>query len=338
MVSLEHFDSIIVGGGPAGASCAWKLVRAGQSVAVIDRAVFPREKLCAGWLTGKVLEDLDFTAEDYPHSILRMRLRSHMRGMPFSTAWSPAKGENYSISRVEFDDWLLRRSGAPIIRHAVKQISREGDLWNLDGKFTCRNLVGAGGTMCPVRKALFPAGHRRSRQVVTMEREIPYPERKDTCHLFFLPRGMVGYGWYVPKANGGVNIGIGGKASWFRRRNAKIHEHFRLFLQDLQQRRLIDAATATKLTAKGHPYYLFSWDGPVKDDGVWLIGDSAGLATTDLGEGIGPAVESAFMAADEILGGASYSRDAITRFTSGGMVEKVMRKFVGPRRPETARH
>ncbi len=39
------YDALIVGGGPGGAACAWKLRRAGLDVLVIDRAPFPRDKV-----------------------------------------------------------------------------------------------------------------------------------------------------------------------------------------------------------------------------------------------------------------------------------------------------
>jgi len=44
-------DVLIVGGGPAGSSCAWRLAKAGLDVLVLDRARFPRDKVCAGWVT-----------------------------------------------------------------------------------------------------------------------------------------------------------------------------------------------------------------------------------------------------------------------------------------------
>ena len=46
---METHDVIVVGGGPSGSSCARTLVRGGARVAVVDRAAFPRVKLCAGW-------------------------------------------------------------------------------------------------------------------------------------------------------------------------------------------------------------------------------------------------------------------------------------------------
>jgi flavin-dependent dehydrogenase len=51
-------DVIIVGGGPAGSSCAWSLKRQGVDCLVLDKEPFPRGKPCAGWITPEVVEDL----------------------------------------------------------------------------------------------------------------------------------------------------------------------------------------------------------------------------------------------------------------------------------------
>ena len=66
-MSRQHFDTIIVGGGPAGSSCAERLVQAGAQVLVLDREDFPRLKLCAGWITPEVVEDLNLDVTAYPH-------------------------------------------------------------------------------------------------------------------------------------------------------------------------------------------------------------------------------------------------------------------------------
>jgi menaquinone-9 beta-reductase len=96
----------------------------------------------------------------------------------------------------------------------------------------------------------------------------------------------------VPKGNGFVNVGLGGKAKYFRSSGLNIHEHFRAFIDDLVREGQLDRATTEDLQESGHPYFLFTREGEVKRDNAFLIGDSAGLASVDLGEGIGPAVES----------------------------------------------
>ena len=62
---MDMCDVLIIGGGPAGSSCAWKLRQAGLDVIVMDRATFPRDKVCAGWITPQVLADAGIDVDDY---------------------------------------------------------------------------------------------------------------------------------------------------------------------------------------------------------------------------------------------------------------------------------
>jgi len=61
---MRHHRVIIIGGGPAGAACAWKLVQAGVDCLILDKKTFPRPKICAGWVTPEVLQDLQVKPHD----------------------------------------------------------------------------------------------------------------------------------------------------------------------------------------------------------------------------------------------------------------------------------
>ena len=138
---------------------------------------------------------------------------------------------------------------------------------------------------------------------------------------------------YTPqsKGNGYVNIGLGGKANYYRKQEGTIHDHFARFLNDLVADGKLDAGTAASFKAGGHPYYLYSGHGDVRKDNCFLIGDAAGLATVDLGEGIGPAIESALMTAGEITGTGTYAKDKVTQFSSGGLARRLAERFVAPK-------
>ena len=54
---MDACEVLIVGGGPAGSACAWALRNRGCDVVVMDKATFPRDKVCAGWITPAVLDE-----------------------------------------------------------------------------------------------------------------------------------------------------------------------------------------------------------------------------------------------------------------------------------------
>ncbi|MGV2827068.1 NAD(P)-binding protein [Myxosarcina sp. GI1(2024)] len=313
----EYYETIIVGGGPAGSSCAWKLKKSGKEVLILDKELFPRLKLCAGWITSKLMEKLEFTPNDYPHSILKINARMYLAPFSFpvlSSRMMPWR-KDYSIRRIEFDRWLLERSQAQIKTHRVKKIERQKEHYIIDDRYKCKYLVGAGGTGCPVRKTFFPHQRLPEKQIVTLEKEFEYPERDSITHIFLSERGLKGYSWYVPKGNGFLNIGLGGYSSYFGQSQFGIRDYFRWFLEDLVKRRLLDEKTSQALKPSGYGYYLFAKQGEVKRDNCFLIGDSAGLASLDLGEGIYTAIESGLLVADEILGNSQYSKTTISKFS-----------------------
>jgi flavin-dependent dehydrogenase len=261
------------------------------------------------------MEDLEFTPKDYPHSILKLTTKMYMAPLPFSFGRWPTRWTDYSIRRIEFDRWLLQRSQAPVQTHHVKKIAKQKEYYVIDDRYECKYLVGAGGTGCPVRRTFFPHQRVQEKQIITLEKEFEYPQRDNIAHIFFLYRGLKGYSWYIPKGNGYVNIGLGGLSSYFKKSGINIHDHFQWFLKDLIKRDLLDDKTATELTPSGYCYYLYTKQGEVKQDNCFLIGDSAGLASVDLGEGISPSIESGLLAADEILGKSQYTKTAIDKFS-----------------------
>lgn len=292
---MKEAEVIIVGGGPAGSTCARELIARGRSCLVLDRQDFPRDKLCAGWITPWCARDLDLCG--YPHGVTAFRrFVVSVRGRAF-----PLRTMQYAIRRREFDAWLLARSGAPFHRHQVRDITREAGGFVLDNAFRCRFLVGAGGTACPVYRRFFAQKRPRSASALisAIEEEFEYPWKDPDCRLFFGHDGLPGYSWYVPKAGGVVNVGIGGYFWSMKTRGRSLRRHWDLFAAEISALGLV---RARDFASAGHSYYLRHGPALASDDGAYLIGDSASLATRDLGEGIGPAVKSAILAAEAVAG------------------------------------
>lgn len=314
---MQHADVIVVGGGPAGSTCAWKLCQSGMDVLVLDRSDFPRTKLCAGWITPQVVDDLELGLSDYPHSFLSFdRLELNWRRLRFRK-----KTVQHSIRRYEFDDYLLRRSGAPVRTHKVKRIESDGRRLIIDGQFSCNYLVGAGGTACPVYRQFFHDRSPRARdlQIATYEHEFAYDWQDDECKLWFSEDGLPGYAWYVPKAKGYVNVGLGGKADTMKSKSLRLQDYWDRFVQNLEERGLV---TGAAYDPSGYSYYLRGSVETVRLGNVFIVGDSVGLASKDLGEGIGPAVRSAILAATAIAENADYSLQDVEDYSVPGFLQQ----------------
>ena len=321
---MLHCDALIVGGGPAGSTCARVLRQAGWHVIVMDRARFPRDKVCAGWVTPGVFRLLDLDLAEYRAAGLTIQditgFRTSVMGEgPVETRYD--RVISYAIRRCEFDAFLLKRSGADVFDGTpLSSLEKRGDEWVANGSVRARVVVGAGGHFCPVARHLRSGGStistggslgrnppsvRQVRPVVAKEAEfrLKAGDRKaagDTPELFFC-RDLEGYGWCVRKGDH-LNIGLG------RRDNGDLNLHVRDFAAFLERHRL--ASRASLVRWHGHAY-LASGTGPrpLIGDAVLVAGDAAGLAYPESGEGIKPAVESGRLAADTLV--AARGRTAL---------------------------
>jgi menaquinone-9 beta-reductase len=314
---VRSVEVLIIGGGPAGSSAAWKLRRAGRDVLLLDRERFPRLKLCAGWITPEVVQDLGMDVRAYPHSLITYpRLRMH-----FGRLQVPVPCVQHSIRRFEFDAWLLERSGVEVLEHNVRQIVPDGEGYLIDDAFRCRYLIGAGGTRCPVYRTLFRELNPRASelQLVTLEHELRYDWQERDCHLWFFGHGLPGYSWYVPKERGWLNVGVGGIAARMKHSGHDIREHWGYLTQALEH----GLAPGAQYDPTGYSYFLRGNVEVVRRGNAFITGDAAGLATRDLGEGIGPAIRSGLRAAQAITEAAPYQ----LRDVSGTSLTSIVRSM-----------
>ena len=301
--ATPEFEVLVVGGGPAGSTLARALTQCGLIVAVLDKAQFPRQKICAGWVTPAVMEELEIDLQNYARGRTLQPINGFKTGQigqaPVQSDF-PGEPVSYGIRRTEFDDYLLRRSGAELLLgQSLKSLRRETDGWLVNDRIRARLVVGAGGHFCPVARAI---GARNTTETAVAAQEIEFEmsvAQKAACtvngdvpELFFTP-DLKGYGWVFRKGDY-LNIGLG------REDKHKLSGHVQRFCASLQDQGKIPRNLPDKF--RGHAYLLYHHaTRQLVVDGSLLIGDSAGLAYPQSGEGIRPAVESALMAAQVIL-------------------------------------
>jgi geranylgeranyl reductase family protein len=201
---MQLFDVAIVGGGPAGSSCAAFCAMAGLRALILEREKFPREKVCGDCLNPScwpVLERLQLTerVRDLPHSKLSSVEFISINGRGVTVDLPSGADGEISVKRSLFDDLLLRRArelGANVHeKTTVTELSRN-DHWNIEtasgDSFQARILIGADGRNSTVAhlRNLLP---RPARERVALQAHIPLPrDFGNRIVLQFLHEGYSG--------------------------------------------------------------------------------------------------------------------------------------------------
>lgn len=195
-------------------------------------------------------------------------------------------------------------------------MERSGNRWLVNGEISAALVIGAGGHFCPVARFLGAHLGKEERAISAQEIEFEMDQSQaaqcrvsgEQPELYFCD-DLKGYGWCFRKGNF-LNVGLG------REGNHRLSEQVQSFARGLASQGRIPADLPGKF--KGHAYLLYSHaNRPVVADGVMIIGDAAGLAYTQSGEGIRPAIESGMMAAATALAvNEDYSRERLAFYES----------------------
>ncbi len=305
---------MIVGGGPAGSSLAYGLRGSGARVVVLDRARFPRDKTCAGWVTPQVFESLGVSPARYGERHVLQEIQGFAVQRQGDREARPPFDRviSYGIRRCEFDAHLLARCEAEVHTGApVRRVVQGGAGWVVDDRFTAPLVVGAGGHFCPLGRLLATGPKSEEPIVAAQEFEIALdPAQERACPVdprvpeIYFTRDLRGYGWIFRKGRY-LNVGLG------RQDRANLGAQVAAFFAWLEaQGRLPPDLGAT---ASGHAYLLYD-QAPRRlvGDGLALVGDAAGLAYPRSGEGIRPAVDSGLLLADALR--ASSGAEALAHY------------------------
>ena len=330
-MALQTFDALIVGGGPAGSSCAGRLVQAGLSVLVLDKKPFPRDKPCAGWITPQVVAALKLDIDEYGREHVVQPIRGFRCGLIHGREVEADYGRtiSFGIRRCQFDDFLLRRSGAQVaLGEPAQSLVRDGSQWIINDKYRAPLLIGAGGHFCPVARQL---GNRDSgTAAVVAAQEVEFAatsEQLAQCRVsehvpeLFFCQDLKGYGWCFRKGHY-LNIGLG------RLDKERLSSHVEDFCRFLRERGKLRFDVPGKMV--GHAYRVYEQVVPkLIGEGVLLVGDAAGLAYPQSGEGIRPAVESGLIAADVIVQAAGkYGHEQLAPYEAR-LIERLGRPQPG---------
>ncbi len=329
MPSHNGHDVIIAGAGPAGAAAALILARAGARVLVLERAAFPRDKLCAGLLTWKTMDVMTRLYKIPPEALMDQGVITHrtdgyrIRHRGVTVARGTMFFPFHFVRRRMFDDWLTRQAMAAGAKVRFGEAVREADIEkgrvtsSAGETYTASYLIGADGAASAVRTA-FPGDAKAWKARLGMgfecfiDRADPalaapaHPDLRDDFPTVYAGFIRTGYGWVFPHGER-VAVGLGGLS---HQKEPRVRDCFAAFLDFLGlSRRWLDRAGAHLL-----PYGNFL-KNPARHRAL-LAGDAAGLVENLFGEGIYYALRSGELAGDAAAVGLSGG-DARTAYLRG---------------------
>lgn len=287
------YDVLIVGAGPAGSYAARLLAQQGLAVALIDKAQFPRDKVCGGGLSRKSMDLLGFDLEPVMHE----RITGGMVTLGNEGALDRGFGTTAgcTVMREEFDALLLSRAQEVGVRFLAPSRFEDATtetegvrVRTSSGELRARYLLAADGVGSAVRRRFF------GRDLVTyapaLEALVRVPERsrEPFVHRILLDfAGMPhGYGWIFPKRNH-LNVGV---YSIFGSRH--LRDHLQRFIA-----RYACLSESRQLHCWGAAIPLRNRHAVFEHGRIWLLGDAAGCAESVYGEGIYFALKTASLAA-----------------------------------------
>jgi geranylgeranyl reductase family protein len=355
--SDRRSDVLVVGAGPAGSSAAYWLACAGLDVAVLEKAVFPREKVCGDGLTPrgvKALHDMGIDTERTAGWTRHRGLRIFGGGRVAEVDWPRlASWPDYGLIRARRDlDPMLAAHAVAAGARLFQEVTVTEPLLDDAGRVSgVRGLAGAGkepvtwsaplvisaeGVSGRLAKSLGLV-RREDRPVGVAVRRYVRTPRSDDHYLdisFDLSPGgptaesMPGYGWSFGMGDGTANVGFG-FLDTRRAGGVDARTVLRRWLATLPPEwRLGEDSAISPLRGAGLPMALLR--GPAYTRGLLLAGDAAGVVNPFNGEGISYAMETGRMAAEA-------AADALAR-AEGPERESVLRRYPDRLRAEYGHH
>ena len=357
-MEIKKFDIIIIGAGPAGCASAIMLAKSGIKVALIEKAVFPRDKVCGDALSIDVINQLAMLSPQLAETFSNLPEKTASYGIkifapssetldiPFIYNNEPACG--FISPRLDFDNLIFGHAKKLQNIDAFESCEIDTIKIEKDGvrafagaqEFRALMIIGADGAQSIVAKKLaafkvekehYTAGLRVYYENVTQM----HPEHYIELHFF--KEVLPGYLWIFPLPGNRANVGIGVQSSVISKKKINLKETLQHLLTTNEHLKVRFSNAQPMETVKGYGLPLGSKKRKISGERFLLTGDAASMIDPLSGEGIGNAIRCGRIAAAHVLTclqsnnfsasfNSSYDKEVYRRMWRELSVSRIMQK------------
>ncbi|MBD2102424.1 NAD(P)/FAD-dependent oxidoreductase [Leptolyngbya sp. FACHB-261] len=293
---------VVLGAGPAGCSAGYHLAKSGHQVTLIDKATFPRDKICGDGISFESVQAL-FTLGIYPQDIKCLAQYAPVCGLRLGVSngnehMQTTQLEGYCIPRFELDNLLYQHAveaGCIPQTQTITDLARSHpDLYH-----DYDHIIDARGVYAGEANAI---AIRAYWSVKVEDFPEPYCSK---AHIYFDPKlGVNGYGWLFPVTvkDGLIKLNVG-VILWldeYQKLNTNIIRLFDQFVQKNETTKALLSKLVSQQKPRAYPLTTAKRDNRVSDGKVLKIGDAANLTDPLTGEGIANALLSGLQVAQAI--------------------------------------
>lgn len=312
---MDHCDITIVGAGPSGCACALALQGSGLRIVMIDKAVFPRDKVCGDAIPGPAFKAMDRIRPEWGQQMRQFADKTDIHtskifapnGKTFALDWISYA---YNSKRLDFDQFLVQlvRSDTEteIVNKHLTNISEEKDGLRChfrDGSFLKTDLIiGCDGANSIVKRQLGKSvGADKPGAIAVRAYFWGVEDVKAGTNEFHFFNELPGYFWIFPLPGGYTNIGFGVSKKRSRKTPVNLPDSLQKIITTFPSiaPRFKQANHMEK--TKGFALPVWSGKGAISGNRFMLCGDAASLVDPLQGHGIDKAMWSGLLAAKQAI-------------------------------------